>query len=123
MCRKGGPEVGSPLGTALHDPDPQGHGGVGERIWTVVGAIPPGSVATYGQVAELAGLPRGARRVGQAMSRLPPGTRLPWHRVINAAGTISLRGTGAARQRAMLEAEGVIFVRGRVNLDRFGWRP
>ena len=56
------------------------------------------------------------------MSRLPPGTRLPWHRVINAAGTLSLRGTGAARQRAILEAEGVVFVRGRVNLDRFGWR-
>ena len=115
--------MGSPLGPELNDPDADAHGRASERIWTVVGAIPPGSVATYGQVAELAGLPRGARRVGQAMSRLPPGTRLPWHRVINAAGTLSLRGTGAARQRAILEAEGVIFVRGRVSLDRFGWRP
>ena len=115
--------MGSPLGPVLHDPESDARAGASERIWTVVGAIPPGSVATYGQVAELAGLPRGARRVGQALSRLPPGTRLPWHRVINAAGTVSLGGTGAARQRAMLEAEGVVFVRGRVRLDRFGWRP
>lgn len=66
--------------------------GVPERIWTVVAAIPVGRVATYGQVAELAGLPRGARAVGLAMARLPAGTRLPWHRVINATGKVSIPG-------------------------------
>lgn len=97
--------------------------GVPERIWTVVAAIPPGRVATYGQVAELAGLPRGARAVGRVMARLPAGTRLPWHRVINASGKVSIPGTGGARQQALLEAEGVAFVDGRVNLPRVRWRP
>ena len=85
--------------------------------------IPEGRVATYGQVAELAGLPRGARAVGRAMARLPAGTRLPWHRVINATGAVSIPGVGGARQRALLEAEGVAFVDGRVNLARVRWRP
>ena len=97
--------------------------GVPERIWTVVAAIPAGRVATYGQVAELAGLPRGARTVGRAMARLPAGTRLPWHRVINAAGAVSIPGAGGDRQRALLEAEGVAFVAGRVDLGRVRWRP
>lgn len=86
-------------------------------------AIPAGRVATYGQVAELAGLPQGARAVGRAMARLPAGTRLPWHRVINASGAVSIPGAGGDRQRALLEAEGVAFVNGRVNLARVGWRP
>lgn len=86
-------------------------------------AIPSGRVATYGQVAALAGLPRGARAVGRVMARLPAGTRLPWHRVINASGKVSIPGTGGARQQALLEAEGVPFVEGRVDLARVGWRP
>ena len=86
-------------------------------------AIPVGRVATYGQVAELAGLPRGARAVGLAMARLPAGTRLPWHRVINATGKVSIPGAGGARQQTLLEAEGVAFVDGRVNLARVRWRP
>lgn len=98
-------------------------GGVPERIWTVVAAIPSGRVATYGQVAELAGLPRGARAVGRVMARLPAGTRLPWHRVINATGRVSIPGAGGARQKALLEAEGVAFVEGRVDLARVRWRP
>ena len=96
---------------------------VRERIWAVVAAIPPGRVATYGQVAELAGLPRAARLVGRTMSRLPLGTRLPWHRVVNAAGTVSIPGSGGVHQRALLEAEGVVFARGRIDLGRFRWRP
>ena len=109
--------------TALQDGGSNVPGGPRERIWTVVAAIPAGRVATYGQVAELAGLPRAARLVGQTMSRLPPDTRLPWHRVINAAGAVSIRGAGGTRQRALLEAEGVAFVRGRVDLARVRWRP
>jgi methylated-DNA-protein-cysteine methyltransferase related protein len=94
------------------------------RIYAVVAKIPRGRVATYGWIAERAGLPRRARLVGQALSELPAGRRLPWHRVINAQGRISFpaRSTPAAEQRRRLEAEGVHFLRGRVNLDRYGWR-
>ena len=91
-----------------------------QRIWQVTAEIPRGTVATYGQVAELAGLPGGARQVGLTLSRLPAGTRLPWHRVINAAGRISI--ADASRQQALLESEGVVFEDGRVNLKRFRWR-
>jgi methylated-DNA-protein-cysteine methyltransferase-like protein len=84
-------------------------------------------VATYGQVALLAGLGRQARLVGYALNALPPGTRIPWHRVINAQGAISARRgdpTGALRQRLLLETEGVKFgPRGRVALERYGWSP
>lgn len=91
-----------------------------QRIWQVTAEIPRGTVATYGQIAELAGLPGGARQVGLTLSQLPAGTKLPWHRVINAAGRISI--TPSCRQRALLESEGVVFKDGRVNLKRFRWR-
>ncbi|MDR3419540.1 MAG: MGMT family protein [Nevskia sp.] len=92
-------------------------------IWKVVKAIPPGRVATYGQVARLAGLPRRARLVGTALNEAPAAS-LPWHRVINAQGRISLppNSPGQREQRRRLREEGVVFVRGRVDLDRFGWR-
>lgn len=97
------------------------------RIYTVVRRIPAGRVATYGQVAALAGLPRHARLAGYALAGLPDGNPLPWHRVINAAGRISMRQTGpggAVLQRLRLEQEGVRFdARGRVDLDTFGWKP
>ena len=89
--------------------------------------IPRGRVATYGQVAALAGLPGHARQVGYALAALPAGSRVPWHRVLNAQGRISLRrdGPGAGvPQRHRLEREGVVFDgAGRVSLARFGWRP
>ena len=94
-----------------------------ERIWSVVASIPAGRVATYGQVAELAGLPGGARQVGRVLANLPTGTRLPWHRVVNAAGKTSLPGAAGARQRARLRDEGVTLHDGRVNLGRCRWRP
>jgi methylated-DNA-protein-cysteine methyltransferase-like protein len=96
------------------------------RIYTVVASIPAGRVASYGQIAELAGLPRQARQVGYALSALPAGHALPWHRVINARGEISVRSraAAAAEQRARLEAEGVAFdANGRVDLARYRWRP
>lgn len=96
------------------------------RIWIVVGRIPKGRVATYGQVAELAGMPRQARLVGYALNALPDGSRVPWHRVINAQGTVSPRAEpGSDRlQRSLLEGEGVRFDEaGRVSLVRFRWRP
>ncbi len=97
------------------------------RIYAVVRRIPRGRVATYGQVAEHAGIPGQARRVGYALSALPHGTTVPWHRVINARGEISRRadpGLVERIQRALLEAEGVAFDEaGRVELERYRWTP
>lgn len=82
----------------------------------MVAAIPRGRVATYGQVADLAGMPRHARLVGRTLANLPKGSRLPWHRVVNAALTISPRGDDRAmhEQRRRLEREGVNFVGARI---------
>ena len=95
-----------------------------QRIFAMVDSIPRGKVATYGQIAAEAGLPRRARLVGRALRDLPEGSELPWHRVVNARGEISPRpGRGYPRQRKLLEAEGVRFGRGgRIDLARFGWR-
>ena len=94
-------------------------------IYDVIRLIPKGRVATYGQIAELAGLPRQARRVGYALSALPKGTAVPWQRVVNANGEISMRThSGADRlQRKLLRLEGVAFEAGRISLERFQWRP
>lgn len=94
-----------------------------EMIWQVVGAIPAGKVATYGQVAALAGLPRGARLVGRCLGNLPAGSRLPWHRVINAAGRLSLPpdSEGYNEQVRRLQEEGVVVLAGRVKLKQFRW--
>ena len=98
-----------------------------ERIYAVIARIPPGKVATYGQVAALAGLPGRARQVGASLRDLPEGSTVPWQRVINAQGTISARpGLGVAEgyQRHLLEEEGVEFdERGRTDFERFGWDP
>jgi len=90
------------------------------RIYAVVRAIPKGRVMTYGQVAAAAGLPRRARLVGYALHALPEHSRVPWQRVVNARGEISLRG-GASEQRLRLQMEGVRFdASGRIDLERFG---
>jgi methylated-DNA-protein-cysteine methyltransferase related protein len=98
-----------------------------ERIYAVVSRIPRGRVATYGQVARLAGLSGQARLVGYALNALETGSRVPWHRVVNAAGQISLRrdGSQAGRlQRLLLQRERVRFdARDRISLERFRWRP
>lgn len=95
------------------------------RILAVVKSVPKGRVVSYGEIAWLAGRPRAARLVGRVLSELPPGSRVPWHRVVNAKGGIS---RGPARradhgQRARLEAEGVCFVGARVDLLRHAWKP
>ena len=98
---------------------------INTRIWQVVSAIPTGQVSTYGEVATMAGLGRGARRVGAALKGLPHDTAIPWHRVLNAQGRISLpAGSDShARQRERLEAEGVEFrLNGSIDLRRFRWR-
>jgi methylated-DNA-protein-cysteine methyltransferase-like protein len=93
------------------------------RVYVAVRAIPRGRVATYGQVARLLGVARGARAVGWALRALSPSRaqRVPWHRVVGAGGRISLRaGTGPLVQRRRLLREGVTFRQGRVDLRRHG---
>jgi methylated-DNA-protein-cysteine methyltransferase related protein len=95
-------------------------------IYRVVRRIPRGRVATYGQIAALAGLPGQARLVGYALSAVPAHSDVPWHRVINAAGRVSLRreSSGGITQHLLLEREGVRFdAGGRADLGRFGWQP
>jgi methylated-DNA-protein-cysteine methyltransferase-like protein len=97
-----------------------------ELIYSVVASIPRGSVATYGQVAELAGLPRRARLVGYALRELPDDRMVPWHRVVNASGRISDRGRldSENEQRALLESEGVEFNEGGcLSLAQYRWMP
>jgi methylated-DNA-protein-cysteine methyltransferase-like protein len=96
-----------------------------ERIYDVVRRIPRGRVATYGQVASLAGLPRHARQVGYALHVLPEKSDVPWHRVVNARGEVSTRSTPGWEklQLALLRRERVIGADGRVDLDRFQWEP
>ena len=99
------------------------------RIYATVGRVPKGRVATYGQIAGEAGLPGQARLVGYALSALPEGSRIPWHRIVNASGRISLRSERNDRpmdrvQRFLLEKEGVLFGKsGAIPLLKFRWRP
>jgi methylated-DNA-protein-cysteine methyltransferase-like protein len=97
-----------------------------QRIYAIVRRIPAGRVATYGQVASLAGLAGHARQVGYALHALPEASALPWHRVVNASGGISRRAVpgGELAQRLLLEREGIrIDARGRVALSRLRWAP
>lgn len=104
-----------------------------QRFYAVARRIPRGRVATYGQIAILAGLDGRARQVGFAMAALRDESDVPWHRVVNARGEISRRGSGSEAfrtgghraeqlQRLLLEAEGVAFdARGRIDLERYRW--
>ncbi len=97
--------------------------GLNQRIYQLVRQIPAGKVATYGQIAALAGT--GPRQVGFAMAALPD-PDVPWHRVINSQGKVSTRksGDGENVQRALLEAEGIVFsLKGRINLKQVLWEP
>ncbi len=104
---------------------PQGDKAV-EAICAVISRIPKGWVATYGQVATMAGMSRRARLVGRVLQHLDPKTRIPWHRVVNAKGEIShslSRNGGDILQRRLLEKEGIEFDgKGRLDLERCRWR-
>jgi methylated-DNA-protein-cysteine methyltransferase-like protein len=102
------------------DPDPRC-----TALYLVLASVPDGQVVTYGQLATLAGLGRAARWVGSTLSRLPAGSRLPWHRVVAAGGRLSLAsGTPSGdEQRARLRAEGIQIMNNRVDIARHGWRP
>ena len=94
-----------------------------ERILAAVRQIPRGRVSTYGEIANVAGLPRRARLVGTVLKHAPASKTLPWFRVINSSGRISLpSGSDSyAKQRRKLEAEGVIFRGDRIDMQRYGW--
>ncbi len=93
-----------------------------ERVYKVVRRIPPGKVATYGQIARLLEAPHAARTVGWAMAAAG-GDDVPWQRVVNAQGRISgARRVETSQQRELLEAEGVVFDEdGRIDLDVYQW--
>jgi methylated-DNA-protein-cysteine methyltransferase-like protein len=96
------------------------------RIYAVVDLIPYGHVATYGQVAALAGMSGQARQAGYALHDLPTGSNTPWHRVINTKGEVSPRSEGDwdDYQRHLLETEGVVFgPNGRLDLGLYRWEP
>ncbi len=95
-----------------------------DRIVAMIRLIPRGRVATYGQIARLAGIPKNSRQVGYVLKTLPTGDSVPWFRVVNSKGEISQRGNGESQsvQRLALEEEQVEFdARGRVLLKRFQW--
>ncbi len=95
------------------------------RIWETIQDIPPGCVANYGQVAEIAGIPRGARQVAYALRVAPRGLELPWHRVIQASGKSAFDGNSRhfRMQRDRLAEEGVPLVNGRVDMATYRWQP
>lgn len=95
------------------------------RIYEIVRQIPRGRVATYGQVAELAGFEGRSRQVGYALHSLPDDVDIPWHRVVNRHGEISERSRGDSHelQRNLLEAEGIEFDRrNRIDLEKYRWK-
>ncbi len=94
------------------------------QIFTVIYQIPEGKVSTYGEVAKMAGYPGYARHVGKALSKLPKGSKMPWFRVINSKGEISLTGPDWERQRERLVAEGIaVSIEGKVSLKKYKWQP
>lgn len=95
------------------------------RIWETIREIPRGSVANYGQVAEIAGIPRGARQVGYALRHAPRDLELPWHRVITASGKSAFSPDSRAfrTQQGRLAEEGVVMLKGKVDMQKYRWQP
>ena len=96
------------------------------KIYDVVKLIPYGKVATYGQVADLAGLMGKPRVVGYALFRVTKETNIPWHRVVNAKGEVSrssLRDGNDDLQQRMLEAEGIVFDKKKIDFKKYRWKP
>lgn len=96
-----------------------------EDIRAAVRRVPRGRVATYGQIAKEAGYAGHPRLAGWVLANTPPGVKLPWHRVINAQGKISLppKSAGYRRQKQLLADEGVLLIKSRVDLARYQWKP
>ncbi|MBQ4849697.1 MGMT family protein [Pseudoalteromonas sp. MMG012] len=95
-----------------------------QLLFTLIGSVPSGKVVAYGQLANLAGLPRQARAVGRLLKNLPEGTTLPWHRVVNSQGKISFP-AGSEKfneQKGRLQEEGIVFKNDKINMTEFQWR-
>ena len=95
------------------------------RIWETILEIPKGSVANYGQIAEIAGIPRGARQVGYALRHTPKDLELPWHRVLTSSGKSAFEANSRhfRMQRDRLADEGVPMINGKVNMASYRWEP
>lgn len=95
------------------------------RLWETITDIPPGSVASYGQIAEIAGIPRGARMTAYALRVAPDELLLPWHRVLRVSGQSAFdRGSRHFRvQRERLAEEGVPMINGKVDMNKYRWEP
>lgn len=109
--------------SSSHMNDSMQHNTAKQRLWVVLAAIPTGRVCSYGQLAQLAGMGRGARLVGRWLSQLPEDSTLPWHRVLNSQGRLTLpAGSPSAEEQSQrLRAEGVIIHNRRVNMARYSW--
>lgn len=96
-----------------------------QRIRETICEIPPGNVASYGQIAEIAGIPRGARQVGYTLRHLPANHNVPWHRVVQSSGRIAFEENSGQfdEQQNRLIMEGVMVKAGRVDMARFRWQP
>lgn len=96
-----------------------------QRIWETIADIPPGNVASYGQVAEIAGIPRGARQVAYALRHAPRDLNLPWFRVVQAAGTLAFKQGSESfkRQSGLLADDGVVLLNGKIDMQRYRWQP
>jgi methylated-DNA-protein-cysteine methyltransferase-like protein len=96
-----------------------------DRIWQTICDVPQGSVASYGQIAEIAGIPRGARQVGYALRHLPPGHGVPWHRIITSSGHIAFeKGSRSYKEQVRrLKMDGVAVLGGRVDMKAHRWQP
>ena len=96
-----------------------------EKIWSTICDIPAGCVASYGQIAEIAGIPRGARQVGYALRHLPQDSKVPWYRVIRSSGEIALPrdSNGFNEQSKRLIMEGVAILEGRIDMKKYRWQP
>lgn len=94
------------------------------QIFTVIHQIPKGKISTYGTIAKMAGYPGYARHVGKALGHLPEGSTLPWYRVVNSQGKISLKGNDLLRQKTKLVDEGIeVSELGKISLKQYLWRP
>ncbi len=95
------------------------------RLWETIRDIPPGCVASYGQIADIAGIPRGARQTAYALRTAPRELALPWHRVIQASGKSAFdrKSRHFRRQRDRLSEEGVPMVNGKVDMAKYRWQP
>ena len=96
-----------------------------QRVIEIIKKIPKGKVASYGQIAAMAGSPRAARQVVRALHTSSRKEKLPWHRVVNSKGQISLKkGFGYEEQKELLESEGVTFtLNGSIDFDYYLWEP